>query len=81
MAGLSTEQDPEYATEQYLEAALGDDYLEAERALRVFTEAATPSGVLAQHQHTPGVETLGDDGELPESELPDTGVVHLEQQQ
>lgn len=48
--------------------ALGNDYLAAERALRVFTEAVTPSCVMQQQQqqqHTPGVETLGDDGEPP----------------
>ena len=34
-----------------------------------------------QQQHAPGVETLGDGSEPPESELAVTGVVHAEQQQ
>ena len=63
-------------TAEYLAAALGEDYLAAERALRVSTEAAAPPGVTMQQQHhTPGVETLGDTGEPPESELAVTGVV------
>ena len=69
-------------TAEYLAAALGEDYLAAERALRVSTEAAAPPGVtMHQQHHTPGVETLGDTGEPPESELAGTGVVKAEQQQ
>ena len=66
-------------TAEYLAADLEEDYLAAERALRVSVEAATPRGVTMQ-QHAPGLETLGDDGEPPESELSVTGVSHAEQQ-
>ena len=41
-------------------------------------EMLAPQG---QQQHAPGVETLGDDGEPPESELAVTGVAQAEQQQ
>ena len=68
IAGSSTELDAEYMTVAYLAAALAKDYLAAERKLRVSTEVATPPGVtIQQQQHAPGVETLGDDGEPPES--------------
>ena len=90
----STERDAEYTTAEYLAAALADDYLAAARALGVSTEAATRPGVMSagevgatkrpavkQQEHAPWVETLGDDGEPPESELAVTGVVHAERQQ
>ena len=50
IAGSSTERDAEYATAEYLAAALGEDYLAAERALRVSTEAATPPDVTSAEE-------------------------------
>ena len=50
IAGSSTEQDAEYATAEYLAAALEEDYLAAERALRVSTEAATPPGLTSAEE-------------------------------
>ena len=64
---------------KYLAAALGNEYLAADCALRVSTEAVTPPGVLGQ-QHTPAVETLGGDREPSESELGVTGVVVVQAQ-
>ena len=53
----------------------------AESTLGVSTEAGTLPGVAMQQQHTPGVETLGDDGEPLESKLAVSGVVQAEQHQ
>ena len=78
IAGSSTEQDAEHMTTVYLAVALGGDYLAGDTEL--FTEAATQSGVTMQQlQHTPGVKTLGDDGEPPGSELSVVIDVALEQ--
>ena len=79
MAGLSNERDAEYMAAEGL-AAAADDYLAADKALRVFIEAVSPPGGTMQ-QHVLKMGTVRDHGEPPWSDLAVTGAVHVDLQQ